>query len=167
MLISIISIVVVAIIINVLVNYISRRVDKEPCAPNFLPDSGVDVESLSAVPALIEKSGVLASSRFGFGGRLPSEIRAFFDKYQMLRVDGVIHLSREFFDQTYKANLDFVRFGLMNEEDDLLVRRSGMDSNIYIVGCEDGDWKEPELLATSFDNLMAIAWRNYKRSSSM
>ena len=48
----------------------------------------------------------------------------------------------------------------MNEEDDLLVRKSNLDNNVYIVGCEDGNPKNPELFATSFENLLAIAWHD-------
>ena len=74
----------------------------------------------------------------------------------------VIDLDRKYLADSYKANPDFARIGLMNEEDDLLVRKSNLDNNVYIVGSEDGNPKDPEVFATSFENLLAIAWHNNK-----
>ena len=59
---TVIVIIVGAILVNLVVNYISYRVDREPSVPNYLPNNGVDDESLTAVPALVEKFGVAASS---------------------------------------------------------------------------------------------------------
>ena len=63
---TVIVIIVGAILINLVVNYISCRVDREPSVPNYLPNNGVDDESLIAVPALVEK--IAQRNRHGPGG---------------------------------------------------------------------------------------------------
>ena len=164
---TVIVIIVGAILVNFAVNYISYRVDREPSVPNYLPNDGVDDESLTAVPALVEKFGVVASSPSVGDLQLPTPVRAFFGQYQGLRVSLVIDIDRKYLADQYKANPDFVRIGLMNEEDDLLVRKSIHDENIYIVGSEDGNKKNPELFATSFTNLLAIAWHDKREMERM
>ena len=160
---TVIVIIVGAILVNLVVNYISYRVDREPSVPNYLPNNGVDDESLTAVPALVEKFGVAASSPAVGDLQLPTPVKAFFGQYQGLRVNLVIDLDRKYLADSYKANPDFARIGLMNEEDDLLVRKSNLDNNVYIVGSEDGNPKDPELFATSCENLLAIAWHDKNR----
>lgn len=157
---TVIVIIVGAILVNLAVNYISYRVDREPSVPNHLPNDGVDDESSTAVPAFVEKFAVAASSPSVSDLQLPTPVRAFFGQYQGLRVSLVIDLDKKYLADPYKANPDFARIGLMNEEDDLLVRKSIHDENIYIVGSEDGNPKNPELFATSFENLLAIAWHD-------
>lgn len=151
-----------AILLNVVVVLVTRRLDRGPVAPNYIPDLGVDADSLNAVPELLVKYGVKADIRFAPVNNMPDEVLAFFEDYEGLKVDYVINLCRSYLTTPYIENADFIRIGLMNCEDNLLVRKSAEDANIYIVGAEDSDPKKPELFATSFANLLAIVWHEKK-----
>lgn len=153
----------IAVTLNLAWVMIEKRLDAKPSTPNYRPDEGVDDVSLKAVPEVLKKFGATSSSALTATMLLPQDIRSFFDRYERLRLEDVIHLDRSFWGNPYNENESFVKIGLMGEEDDLLVKKSDLDANIYIVGSEDGNPKSPELFATSFTNLLAIAWHDYNR----
>lgn len=142
---------------------IEKRLDAKPSAPNYRPDEGADDVSLKVVSEVLKKFGATSSSALTATMLLPQDIRSFFDRYERLCLEDVIHLDRLFLEKPYDKNEAFIKIGSMGEEDDLLVKRSDSDANIYIVGSEDGNPKSPELFATSLTNLLAIAWHDYNR----
>ena len=154
---------IVAIVLNLAWVMIEKRLDAEPSVPNYRPDEGVDDVSLKAVPEVLKNFGVAASSACTIATPLPQDVKSFFERYERLLLEGVIDLNRSYLESPYGENEAFIKIGLMSEEDDLLVRKSDSDANIYIVGSEDGDPKAPELFATSLTNLLVIAWHDYNR----
>lgn len=158
-----VMILIIAGVLNLVWVKIEKRLDAKPTCPNYHPDDGVDEASLKAVPDVLKNFGVTASSAFTIATLLPCDVRSFFDHYEELRLDDVIHLDRACLESPYVENDAFVKIGLMGEEDVLLVKNSDSDDSIYIVGCEDDDPKAPELFATSLANLLAIAWHDYNR----
>lgn len=156
-------IIIIAGALNLAWVMIEKRLDAKPSAPNYRPDEGVDDVSLKAVPEVLKKFGATSSSALTTTMLLPQDIRSFFDHYERLCLEDVIHLDRSFLGNPYDENESFVKIGIMREEDDLLVKRSDSDANIYIVGSEDGNPKSPELFATSLTNLLAIAWYDNNR----
>ena len=158
-----IIVIVVAVILNITWVLISKRLDATPSVPNYKPDNGVNAISLKAVPEILAKYGIKAESSLLNSFPLSPCVKSFFDDHERLEIDYIIDLNRSYLSVPYVENDDFLRIGLMSCEDDLLVRKSADDMNIYIVGSEDGNPKDPELFATSFENLLAIACHDKNR----
>ena len=152
-----------AIMLNVAWVIFEKRIDARPVSPNFHPDHGVDIKALLPSRDIYDRFGVVSTVPYIPSIKLPAEIKRFFQDYQRLRIDCVLELDRIFLEHPYQENSRFIKIGLMNEEDDLLISKSENNENIYIVCSEDGDPNVPELFATSFRNLLDIAWHDYNR----
>ena len=139
--------------------FLLRRLEaKEKACPNFVPDYGLKPELVAKVPSIVKKYGKKADSQFTCACLLPHSIKSFFTDYESFSLDGDgVVLARNFVENPYCENNDFMQIGTLSYgEDVILARKDIADDNIYIVSCEDGDPAQPEVYATSFENFIAM-----------
>lgn len=136
---------------------------KEKSCPNYIPDYGLKPESKALVPSVIEKNGKKTNMELLHTFDMPHPVSDFFARYENFSLDGDgVVLDRKFVEAPYPENDDFLQIGTISYgEDVILVRKSTVDGNIYIVGCEDSNPAAPEVYATSFENFIAMCIGEY------
>lgn len=163
---SIVIFCLVAITLNIVIALITRYVDKEPSAPNFIPDNGVTTELLDEVPSLLERYGEVSDDDVpDLLKSIDANLMKYLSKYSKIEFDEYYtpvdwNLSKT----PYELNKDFVKIGTWSGDIDFLVKRN-RDGNIYAIDndeCSNTD--APDLFATSFERYMASSYAAFQES---
>jgi hypothetical protein len=160
----IICIVLLAVLGNLVMRRVVRKVDKEP-ETLMNPTQETPANSSKELSILLVQYGQLGGAYSISQEHLPlnQKIVDVASSYQEVHFDSLIRVfDRSLMQAPFADNTEFLQIGNWGDGSEVLVKRQSEDPKVYIASIEDGAAQHPSILAASFEEYMFKALRDFE-----